>query len=416
MRGSEMSKIAQQDPQVYEAIQNELKRQRTKIELIASENFVSEAVMEAQGSVLTNKYAEGYPGRRYYGGCEHVDVVEDLARDRAKEIFGAEHVNVQPHSGAQANMAVYFTILEQGDTVLGMNLSHGGHLTHGSPVNFSGVQYNFVAYGVDEENQRIDYEDVRQKALEHKPKLIVAGASAYSREIDFKKFREIADEVGAYFMVDMAHIAGLVAVGLHSNPVPHAHFVTTTTHKTLRGPRGGMVLCKAEFGKKIDSAVFPGLQGGPLMHVIAGKAIAFKEALTPEYKTYIENVVANAKRLGESLEKEGFNIVSGGTDNHLVLLDLRPFGLTGKVAEKVLDDVGITVNKNTIPFDPEGPFTTSGIRIGTPAVTSRGFGLEEMDEIASLIGFILKNREDEAKLDEARNRIETLTAKFALYE
>ncbi|CAM4166736.1 serine hydroxymethyltransferase [Lederbergia lenta] len=411
-----MSKIAQQDPQVYEAIQNELKRQRTKIELIASENFVSEAVMEAQGSVLTNKYAEGYPGRRYYGGCEHVDVVEDLARDRAKEIFGAEHVNVQPHSGAQANMAVYFTILEQGDTVLGMNLSHGGHLTHGSPVNFSGVQYNFVAYGVDEENQRIDYEDVRQKALEHKPKLIVAGASAYSREIDFKKFREIADEVGAYFMVDMAHIAGLVAVGLHSNPVPHAHFVTTTTHKTLRGPRGGMVLCKAEFGKKIDSAVFPGLQGGPLMHVIAGKAIAFKEALTPEYKTYIENVVANAKRLGESLEKEGFNIVSGGTDNHLVLLDLRPFGLTGKVAEKVLDDVGITVNKNTIPFDPEGPFTTSGIRIGTPAVTSRGFGLEEMDEIASLIGFILKNREDEAKLDEARNRIETLTAKFALYE
>lgn len=416
MRGSEMSKIAQQDPQVYEAIQKELKRQQTKIELIASENFVSEAVMEAQGSVLTNKYAEGYPGRRYYGGCEYVDVVEDLARDRAKEIFGAEHVNVQPHSGAQANMAVYFTILEQGDTVLGMNLSHGGHLTHGSPVNFSGVQYNFVAYGVDEENQRIDYEDVRQKALEHKPKLIVAGASAYSREIDFKKFREIADEVGAYFMVDMAHIAGLVAVGLHSNPVPHAHFVTTTTHKTLRGPRGGMVLCKAEFGKKIDSAVFPGLQGGPLMHVIAAKAVAFKEALTPEYKTYIENVVANAKRLGESLEKEGFNIVSSGTDNHLVLLDLRPFGLTGKVAEKVLDDVGITVNKNTIPFDPEGPFTTSGIRIGTPAVTTRGFGLEEMDEIASLIGFILKNREDETKLDEARNRIEALTAKFPLYE
>ncbi|MEK3888512.1 serine hydroxymethyltransferase [Bacillus sp. FSL K6-3431] len=411
-----MSKIAQQDPLVYEAIQNELKRQRTKIELIASENFVSEAVMEAQGSVLTNKYAEGYPGRRYYGGCEFVDVVEDLARDRAKEIFGAEYVNVQPHSGAQANMAVYFTVLKPGDTVLGMNLSHGGHLTHGSPVNFSGVQYNFVAYGVDAEEQRIDYEDVRQKALEHKPKLIVAGASAYSREIDFKKFREIADEVGAYFMVDMAHIAGLVAVGLHSNPVPHAHFVTTTTHKTLRGPRGGMVLCKEEFGKKIDSAVFPGLQGGPLMHVIAGKAIAFKEALTPEYKTYIENVVANAKRLGESLKKEGFDIVSGGTDNHLVLLDLRPFGLTGKVAEKVLDDVGITVNKNTIPYDPEGPFTTSGIRIGTPAVTSRGFGVEEMDEIASLIAFILKNREDETKLDEARVRIETLTAKFPLYQ
>ena len=369
-----MSKIAHQDPEIYEAIQNELKRQRTKIELIASENFVSEAVMEAQGSVMTNKYAEGYPGRRYYGGCEFVDVAEDLARDRAKEIFGAEHVNVQPHSGAQANMAVYFTILQQGDTVLGMNLSHGGHLTHGSPVNFSGVQYNFVEYGVDEKSHLINYEDVREKALEHKPKLIVAGASAYPREIDFKKFREIADEVGAYLMVDMAHIAGLVAAGLHPNPVPYAHFVTTTTHKTLRGPRGGMILCKEEFARKIDNAIFPGLQGGPLMHVIAAKAVAFKEALEDDFKTYIQKVVDNAKRLGESLKKEGLDIVSGGTDNHLLLLDLRPLGLTGKVAEKVLDEVGITVNKNTIPYDPEGPFTTSGIRIGTPAVTSRGFG------------------------------------------
>ncbi|MBS4200700.1 serine hydroxymethyltransferase [Bacillus sp. FJAT-49732] len=411
-----MSIIAKQDPQVFEAIQNELKRQRTKIELIASENFVSPAVMEAQGSVLTNKYAEGYPGRRYYGGCEYVDVAEDLARNRAKDIFGAEHVNVQPHSGAQANMAVYFTILEHGDTVLGMNLSHGGHLTHGSPVNFSGIQYNFVEYGVDEKDHRINYEDVRQKAIEHKPKLIVAGASAYPREIDFKKFREIADEVGAYLMVDMAHIAGLVAVGLHPNPVPYAHFVTTTTHKTLRGPRGGMVLCKEEFAKKIDKAVFPGLQGGPLMHVIAAKAVSFGEALTDDYKTYIQNVIDNAKRLGESLNKEGLDLVSGGTDNHLLLLDLRSIGLTGKVAEKVLDDVGITVNKNTIPYDPEGPFTTSGIRIGTPAVTSRGFGLEEMDEIASLIAFVLKNHDDEAKLDEARNRVEALTAKFSLYE
>ncbi|MCJ8007919.1 serine hydroxymethyltransferase [Lederbergia wuyishanensis] len=411
-----MSTIAKQDPQVYEAIQNELKRQRTKIELIASENFVSQAVMEAQGSVLTNKYAEGYPGRRYYGGCEYVDVAEDLARNRAKEIFGAEHANVQPHSGAQANMAVYFTVLEQGDTVLGMNLSHGGHLTHGSPVNFSGVQYNFVEYGVDEKDHRINYEDVRQKALEHKPKLIVAGASAYPRVIDFKKFREIADEVGAYLMVDMAHIAGLVAVGLHPNPVPYAHFVTTTTHKTLRGPRGGMVLCTEEFAKKIDKAVFPGLQGGPLMHVIAAKAVSFGEALTEDYKTYIQNVIDNAKRLGESLKKEGLNLVSGGTDNHLLLLDLRSIRLTGKVAEKVLDDVGITVNKNTIPYDPEGPFTTSGIRIGTPAVTSRGFGLEEMDEIASLIAFVLNNHDNEAKLDEARNRVEALTAKFPLYE
>jgi glycine hydroxymethyltransferase len=414
--GFQMKHLSEQDQQVFQAIQDELKRQRTKIELIASENFVSEAVMEAQGSVLTNKYAEGYPGRRYYGGCEHVDVAENIARDRAKEIFGAEHVNVQPHSGAQANMAVYFTILEQGDTVLGMNLSHGGHLTHGSPVNFSGIQYNFVEYGVDPETHQINYEDVRAKAVEHKPKLIVAGASAYPRAIDFKKFREIADEVGAYLMVDMAHIAGLVATGLHENPVPYADFVTTTTHKTLRGPRGGMILCKEEFAKKIDKSIFPGIQGGPLMHVIAAKAVAFGEALTDEFKQYTKNIVDNAARLAASLQKEGLDLVSGGTDNHLLLLDVRSLGLTGKVAEKVLDDVGITVNKNTIPFDPESPFVTSGIRIGTAAVTSRGFGLEDMDEIASIIAFALKNSEDEAKLAEASARVEELTSKFVLYK
>jgi glycine hydroxymethyltransferase len=410
-----MSKIAKQDPEIYAAIQDELERQRTKIELIASENFVSEAVMEAQGSVLTNKYAEGYPGRRYYGGCEHVDVAENLARDRAKELFGAEYVNVQPHSGAQANMAVYFTILEQGDTVLGMNLSHGGHLTHGSPVNFSGIQYNFVEYGVDKDTHLINYEDVRQKALENKPKLIVAGASAYPRKIDFAKFREIADEVGAYLMVDMAHIAGLVAAGLHQNPVPYADFVTTTTHKTLRGPRGGMILCKEEFGKKIDKSIFPGLQGGPLMHVISAKAVSFGEALQDSFKDYAQNIIDNAARLGESLGKEGIDLVSGGSDNHLLLIDLRSLGLTGKIAEKVLDDIGITVNKNTIPFDPESPFVTSGVRIGTAAVTSRGFGKEDMDEIASIMALTLKNHEDETKLEEARKRVTDLTSRFALY-
>ncbi|MGG1677917.1 serine hydroxymethyltransferase [Neobacillus sp. NRS-1170] len=410
-----MKHLSQQDEQVFQAIQKELGRQRTKIELIASENFVSEAVMEAQGSVLTNKYAEGYPGRRYYGGCEYVDIVEDLARDRAKQIFGAEYVNVQPHSGAQANMAVYFTILEQGDTVLGMNLSHGGHLTHGSPVNFSGIQYNFVEYGVDETTHRINYDDVRAKALEHKPKLIVAGASAYPRAIDFAKFREIADEVGAYLMVDMAHIAGLVAAGLHQNPVPYADFVTTTTHKTLRGPRGGMILCKEEFGKKIDKSIFPGIQGGPLMHVIAAKAVAFGEALQDSFKEYAGNIIANAQRLAESLVREGLTLVSGGTDNHLLLVDVTSLGLTGKVAEKVLDEIGITVNKNTIPFDQNSPFVTSGVRIGTAAVTSRGFGLDEMDEIASIIAFTLKNHEDEAKLEEARGRVEALTSKFTLY-
>ncbi|MGG3561270.1 serine hydroxymethyltransferase [Neobacillus rhizosphaerae] len=410
-----MKHLSQADEQVFQAIQQELGRQRSKIELIASENFVSEAVMEAQGSVLTNKYAEGYPGRRYYGGCEYVDIVEDLARERAKEIFGAEYVNVQPHSGAQANMAVYFTVLEQGDTVLGMNLSHGGHLTHGSPVNFSGIQYNFVEYGVDEVTHRINYEDVRAKALEHKPKMIVAGASAYPREIDFAKFREIADEVGAYLMVDMAHIAGLVAAGLHPNPVPYADFVTTTTHKTLRGPRGGMILCKEEFGKKIDKSIFPGIQGGPLMHVIAAKAVAFGEALQDSFKEYAGNIIANAKRLADSLQKEGLKLVSGGTDNHLLLVDVQSLNLTGKVAEKVLDEIGITVNKNTIPFDPQSPFVTSGVRIGTAAVTSRGFGLEDMDEIASIIAFTLKNHEDEVKLEEARGRVEALTSKFTLY-
>lgn len=410
-----MSYLQEQDSQVFKAIQQELGRQRGKIELIASENFVSEAVMEAQGSVLTNKYAEGYPAKRYYGGCEYVDIVEDLARDRAKQIFGAEHANVQPHSGAQANMAVYFTILNPGDTVLGMNLSHGGHLTHGSPVNFSGVLYNFVEYGVDEKTHLINYEDVRQKAIDAKPKLIVAGASAYPREIDFKKFREIADEVGAYLMVDMAHIAGLVAAGLHPSPVPYADFVTTTTHKTLRGPRGGMILCREEFAKKIDKSIFPGIQGGPLMHVIAAKAVAFGETLQENFKDYAKNIIENAKRLGESLEKEGLTLVSGGTDNHLLLIDVRSAGLTGKVAEKVLDDIGITVNKNTIPFDPESPFVTSGIRIGTAAVTSRGFGLEDMDEIGAIIGLALKNPEDEASLKEAAERVAALSGKYELY-
>ncbi|WP_080843837.1 serine hydroxymethyltransferase [Cytobacillus gottheilii] len=410
-----MKHLAQQDEQVFQSIQDELKRQRTKIELIASENFVSEAVMEAQGSVLTNKYAEGYPGRRYYGGCEHVDVAEDLARDRAKQIFGAEHANVQPHSGAQANMAVYYTVLQHGDTVLGMNLSHGGHLTHGSPVNFSGIQYNFVEYGVDEKTQYINYDDVLEKAREHKPKLIVAGASAYPRAIDFKRFREIADEVGAYLMVDMAHIAGLVAAGLHENPVPYADFVTTTTHKTLRGPRGGMILCKEEFAKKIDKSIFPGLQGGPLMHVIAAKAVAFGEALQDSFKEYAGSIIQNAHRLAAALAKEEINLVSGGTDNHLLLIDLSSLDLTGKVAEKVLDEIGITVNKNTIPFDPQSPFVTSGIRIGTAAVTSRGFGEKEMDEIAAIIALTLKNHENEEKLSEAKQRVEALTSQFTLY-
>lgn len=411
----DQSTIATQDKAVFEAIENEFARQQANIELIASENIVSKAVLEAQGSVLTNKYAEGYPGKRYYGGCEHVDVVENIARDRLKEIFGAEYANVQPHSGAQANMAVYFTILEPGDTVLGMNLSHGGHLTHGSPVNFSGIQYNFVEYGVTEDTNVIDYEDVRQKALQHKPKLIVAGASAYPRIIDFAKFREIADEVGAYFMVDMAHIAGLVAAGVHPNPVPYADFVTSTTHKTLRGPRGGLILCKEEWGKKIDKSIFPGIQGGPLMHVIAGKAVAFGEALQPEFKEYIHQVVKNAKVFGEALQAEGIKLVSDGTDNHLLLLDVRSLGLTGKVAEKLLDDVNITANKNTIPYDPESPFITSGVRVGTPAITSRGFKEEDVKEVASIIASVLKNPEDEVVKQDAIKRVKVLTDKHPIY-
>ncbi|QEY20769.1 serine hydroxymethyltransferase [Psychrobacillus sp. AK 1817] len=411
----EVEKIQSQDPAVFEAMLAEKKRQQSNIELIASENFVSEAVMEAQGSVLTNKYAEGYPGKRYYGGCEHVDVVEDIARDRLKEIFGAEHANVQPHSGSQANMAVYMTALQPGDTILGMNLSHGGHLTHGSPVNFSGIQYNFIEYGVNKETEMIDYEEVRSIALEHKPKMIVAGASAYSRTIDFAKFREIADEIGAYLFVDMAHIAGLVAAGLHPNPVPHAHFVTSTTHKTLRGPRGGMILTTEEFAKKVDKTIFPGIQGGPLMHVIAAKAVAFGEALQPEFKEYQKQVVANAKTLADSLTEEGLRIVSGGTDNHVMLLDVSALGLTGKVAEHVLDEVGITANKNTIPFDTSSPFITSGVRIGTPAVTSRGFAEQEMKEIASIIAKLLKNHEDASVIAEAKERVKALTDKFPLY-
>ena len=409
-------KLAVQDKAVLEGILAEKKRQQSNIELIASENFVSEAVMEAQGSVLTNKYAEGYPGKRYYGGCEHVDVVEDIARDRVKQLFGAKFANVQPHSGAQANMAVYYTLLQTGDTVLGMNLSHGGHLTHGSPVNFSGVQYNFVEYGVTKDTNVIDYEDVRAKALEHKPKLIVAGASAYPREIDFAKFREIADEVGAYFMVDMAHIAGLVATGEHPSPVPYAHFTTSTTHKTLRGPRGGLILTNdEELAKKIDKAVFPGIQGGPLMHVIAAKAVAFGEALQPEFKEYAIQIKKNAQTLAETLLAEGLQIVSGGTDNHLLLVNVKSVGLTGKVAEHVLDEVGITCNKNTIPYDEEKPFVTSGIRLGTAAVTSRGFKEEDLKEVGLIIAKLLKNPEDEATKKECADRVKNLTDNYPLY-
>ncbi|QIH76798.1 aminotransferase class I/II-fold pyridoxal phosphate-dependent enzyme [Macrococcoides canis] len=411
-----MSEIKQQDSQVFEAITKEFERQDRHIELIASENFVSKAVMEAQGSVLTNKYAEGYPHRRYYGGCEFVDIVEDLARDRIKELFGAEHVNVQPHSGSQANMAVYRVALKPGDTVLGMNLSHGGHLTHGSPVNFSGVDYNFVAYGVDKETERIDYDVVRELAQEHKPALIIAGASAYSRTIDFEKFKAIADEVGAKLMVDMAHIAGLVAAGLHPSPVPHADFVTTTTHKTLRGPRGGMIICKEEYAKAIDKMIFPGIQGGPLMHVIAAKAVAFGEALTEDFKAYQQQVVLNAKTLADALTEKGLRIVSGGTDNHVMSIDVTSFNITGKVAERALDDVGITTNKNTIPFDKESPFVTSGIRIGTPAVTTRGFNEEDMKEIASIIADVLAQPEDEAVKHDAKARVRAITEKYPLYQ
>ncbi|HDB2456595.1 TPA: serine hydroxymethyltransferase [Staphylococcus aureus] len=412
-----MSYITKQDKVIAEAIEREFQRQNSNIELIASENFVSEAVMEAQGSVLTNKYAEGHPGRRYYGGCEFVDVTESIAIDRAKALFGAEHVNVQPHSGSQANMAVYLVALEMGDTVLGMNLSHGGHLTHGAPVNFSGKFYNFVEYGVDKDTERINYDEVRKLALEHKPKLIVAGASAYSRTIDFKKFKEIADEVNAKLMVDMAHIAGLVAAGLHPNPVEYADFVTTTTHKTLRGPRGGMILCKEEYKKDIDKTIFPGIQGGPLEHVIAAKAVAFGEALENNFKTYQQQVVKNAKVLAEALINEGFRIVSDGTDNHLVAVDVKgSIGLTGKEAEETLDSVGITCNKNTIPFDQEKPFVTSGIRLGTPAATTRGFDEKAFEEVAKIISLALKNSKDEEKLQQAKERVAKLTAEYPLYQ
>lgn len=410
-----MEQLRKSDPAVLEAMGLELSRQRANIELIASENIVSEAVMEAMGSVLTNKYAEGYPGKRYYGGCEDVDIVENLARDRAKELFGAEHVNVQPHSGAQANMAVYLAALNPGDTVLGMNLAHGGHLTHGSPVNASGLLYNFVAYGVQEDTFLIDYDEVRKAAFKHRPKLIVAGASAYPRTIDFEALGKIANDVGALFMVDMAHIAGLVAAGLHPSPVPHAHFVTTTTHKTLRGPRGGMILCRQPWAAAIDKAVFPGSQGGPLMHVIASKAVSFGEALQPSFKTYAQNVVKNAKVLSETLIGEGINIVSGGTDNHLMLLDTRNLNITGKDAEKVLDSIGITVNKNAIPFDPTSPFVTSGIRIGTPAVTSRGMDEQAMSVIGRIIAKVLKNPKDETVLSEAAREVAELTEKFPIY-
>ena len=410
-----MEQLRKSDPAVLEAMNLELKRQQNNIELIASENIVSEAVIEAMGSVLTNKYAEGYPGKRYYGGCEHVDIVEDIARDRAKELFGAEHVNVQPHSGAQANMAVYLAALKPGDTVLGRNLAHGGHLTHGSPVNASGLLYNFVSYGVQEDTFRIDYDDLRKAAFKHRPKMIVAGASAYPRTIDFEAIAKIAHDVGALFMVDMAHIAGLVAAGLHPSPVPHAHFVTTTTHKTLRGPRGGMIMTTKAWAAAIDKAVFPGSQGGPLMHVIAAKAVALGEALQPSFKTYAQNVVKNAQVLAETLIAEGLNIVSGGTDNHLMLIDTRSVNITGKEAEHVLDSIGITVNKNAIPFDPTSPFVTSGIRIGTPAATSRGMDEAAMVEIGKIIAKTLKNTKDAAVLEEAKRQVTALTDKFPLY-
>ncbi len=411
-----MKVLEQQDKAIANAIRQETARQQNKIELIASENFVSRAVMEATGTVLTNKYAEGYPGRRYYGGCEYVDQVEELAIQRAKTLFGAEHANVQPHSGAQANMAVYFAAVEQGDTILGMNLAHGGHLTHGSPVNFSGRFYHFVPYGVDEQSGRIDYDEVRKLAHKHRPRMIVAGASAYPRMIDFERFAQIADEVGALFFVDMAHIAGIVAAGLHPSPVPHAHFVTTTTHKTLRGPRGGIILCRKSWAQAINKMMFPGVQGGPLMHAIAAKAVAFGEALKPEFNAYIQRVLENASTLGEALMNEGLTVVSGGTDNHLLLLDLRPIGCTGAEAERLLDEVGITANKNAIPHDTASPLVTSGIRFGTPAMTTRGLGPQEMKDIAKLIGLALKHPESSAVKERIRRSVHEITSNFPLYE
>ena len=401
------------DPEMRELIEKETARQNNKIELIASENFVSKAVMAAMGSTLTNKYAEGYPGKRYYGGCEVVDEIEDLARERAKELFDAEHANVQPNSGSQANQAVFFAVLKPGDTVMGMDLSHGGHLTHGSPVNMSGKHYNIVSYGVDKVTEVIDYDEVRRLALEHQPKMIIAGASNYSRIIDFAKFREIADEVGAYLMVDMAHIAGLVAAGLHPSPVPYAHFVTTTTHKTLRGPRGGMILCTKELAPVIDKSIFPGIQGGPLMHVIAAKAVSFKEALQPEYKAYQAQIIKNAQALANALIEKGLRIVSGGTDNHVMSLDVRNMNVTGKEAEHLLDEIGITCNKNTIPFDPASPFVTSGVRLGTAAVTTRGLKEADMVEIAEIIYLTLKDFE--ANKEECAQRVSALLNKYPLY-
>ncbi|KOP69262.1 serine hydroxymethyltransferase [Bacillus sp. FJAT-18019] len=408
--------LDQQDKAVAQAIRQELTRQRDTIELIASENFVSEAVMEAAGTVLTNKYAEGYPGRRYYGGCAYVDKIEEIAIQRVKALFGADHVNVQPHSGAQANMAVYFAAVKPGDTILGMDLSHGGHLTHGSPVNFSGRFYNFVSYGVEEQTGRIDFDQVRKLAHKHLPRMIVAGGSAYPRTIEFEKFAQIAAEVGALFFVDMAHIAGIVAAGLHPNPLPHAHFVTTTTHKTLRGPRGGIIMCRKPWAQAIDKAIFPGTQGGPLMHIIAAKAVALGEALQPEFKTYMEKVIDNANVLAESLMNEGLTVVSGGTDNHLVLVDLRTIGLTGKEAQIILDEVGITANKNAIPYDTASPLVTSGIRFGTPAMTSRGLGPKEMKEIGQLIGLAFKNANSSTVKDRIKKGVYEIISQFPLYE
>ncbi|WP_270349059.1 serine hydroxymethyltransferase [Megamonas funiformis] len=405
------------DTEIQEAINKELSRQRDKLEMIASENIVSKAVMQAQGSVLTNKYAEGYPGKRYYGGCEYVDVVEQLAIDRAKKLFGAEYANVQPHSGAQANTAVYFALLQPGDTILGMNLTDGGHLTHGSPVNISGKYFKIIPYGVDKETERIDYDELERLAKEHQPKLIVGGASAYSRVIDFERMAQIAKSVGAYLMIDMAHIAGLVAAGLHPSPVPYADVVTTTTHKTLRGPRGGLILCcDAEFGKQFNKAIFPGIQGGPLMHVIAAKAVAFKEALSDEFKVYQQQVLDNAKALADELVKKGFRIVSGGTDNHLMLVDLRSKNITGKEAQFLLDEIGITANRNTIPFEPLSPFVTSGIRLGTPALTTRGLKEDDIREVADIIADVIENREDSAVIETAKAKVQAICKKFPLYE
>lgn len=403
------------DPQVADAIGREENRQKNSLELIASENFVSEAVLEGLGTVLTNKYAEGYPGKRYYGGCQFVDVVEELARTRARELFGAEHANVQPHSGAQANVAVYFAMLKPGDTVMGMNLAHGGHLTHGSAVNISGRYYSFVPYGVSREDERLDYDEIYRLAREHRPRLIVAGGSAYPRVFDFQRFQEIARAVGAKLMVDMAHIAGLVAAGVHPSPVPVAEFVTTTTHKTLRGPRGGMILCKEEYAAAVDKAIFPGTQGGPLMHVIAAKAVALKEALSDEFKAYQQQIVKNAKRLAGALSERGFRLVSGGTDNHMMLVDLRSHNITGREAEELLEGIGITVNKNAIPFDPEKPTVTSGIRIGTPAVTTRGLDEEAMEEVAEAITLVLSKRDEERAKARAKNIVQGLCRRFPLY-